>query len=93
MKRSKPPVFWTKEKADLPTFNNQSGEAREKNNWPKTGRNCEKTYFLNQQCLKKDKMYLSLHLRFMRFPKFQTCLKLMHIKKINTTANLRCHKL
>ena len=30
MKRSKPPVFWTKGKADLPTSNNPKGETREK---------------------------------------------------------------
>ena len=30
MERSKPPVFWTKGKADLPTSNNPKGETREK---------------------------------------------------------------
>ena len=29
MKRSKPPVFWTKGKADLPTSNNPKGRHRE----------------------------------------------------------------
>ena len=30
MKRSKPLVFWTKGKTDLPTSNNPSGETQEK---------------------------------------------------------------
>ena len=51
--------------------------------------------FVNQWRAKKTKLYLSLHLGSILFPKFLKCWKLMHIKNsiLNTNAKLKYQKL